>query len=1008
MSLFQSIIVKKYLNNLNKEEVDQVWDKFHSHFQDNDIQDNIKKSKEEQYQEGFLRDLFVNIFNYVLNPTAGFNLTTELKNIKGSKKCDGAILKDSKALAVIELKGMDTTDLASIEDQAFGYKNNHPTCRYVMTSNFQKLRFYIDNAVEFIEFDLFKITREDFNFLFLLLKSDNLLADLPLKIKSESISQEEKITKQLYQDYSTFRQLLFKDLVEKNPQYNSLTLFQKSQKLLDRLLFIFFAEDSGLLAANTARTMLKEWEHLKDLKMPISVYDQLKRYFNFLNTGYKDNISEIFAYNGGLFKPDDVLDNVKISDDVLKPHISKLADYDFSSEVDVNILGRIFENSLTEIDEIKAKLNGDKLDKSQSKRKKDGVFYTPKYITNYIVQNTIGKLCSDKKAEIGILDADYIMDKKRQKKTQEALLQKLKDYREWLLAITICDPACGSGAFLNEALNFLMTEHAYLDELESKLFGGGLVFQEVRNHILENNLFGVDINQESVEIAKLSLWLRTAEPHRKLSNLNENLKCGNSLIDEASVAGDKAFDWKYEFPNVFKNGGFDVIIGNPPYGAKIDIKQLSHLQKKYEGSGLNKIFSDTYVLFYILGLNHLIKDEGLLGYIAPNTWRTVINGNDFRQYLLKNFSIHKIVQHTEKVFTDATVDVDTIIIKNSISENNDISVIIGSLKGDYKVNNVNQSELLDQAFINLSLSDYHIKIKKKIENQSYLVKDLLLVKNGTKPYEKGKGQPAQTAETLKTKPFTSEIKIDDSFSPLIGGSNFNRYVILWNNDNWIKYGEWLAAPRDKAIFNAPEKLIFRQTSDKLVGVFVDSTFIMRDNTHIILSKQNSQINLKFALALLNSKLANFYYQVINPEKGEALAQVKAFHLENLPIKKIPLIKQENFIIKVDEILYFNQELKKLNNKFLRMLERKFNLTESSKNLQGWRNLTYSELIKELGKKKIKLSLADEAEWEDYFLAEQQNAQSLQAQIIQTDKEIDNMVYQLYGLTDDEIKIIESY
>ncbi|MGD4786438.1 N-6 DNA methylase, partial [Xanthomonas citri pv. citri] len=132
-----------------------------------------------------------------------------------------------------------------------------------------------------------------------------------------------------------------------------------------------------------------------------------------------------------------------------------------------------------------------------------------------------------------------ITDKKRQKKTQETLLQRLKDYRAWLLDITICDPACGSGAFLNEALNFLMAEHAYLDELESKLFGGGLVFQEVRNHILEHNLFGVDINQESVEIAKLSLWLRTAEPHRKLSNLNENLKCGNSLIDDVSVAGEK-------------------------------------------------------------------------------------------------------------------------------------------------------------------------------------------------------------------------------------------------------------------------------------------------------------------------------------------------------------------------------------------------------------------------------------------------------------------------------------
>lgn len=211
MSLFQPIIIKNYLKTLNQDEVNSAWDKFQRQFQDPAVQANIKQNKEEQYQEGFLRDLFVNVFGYVLNPKHGFNLTTELKNLKGSKKCDGAILKDNKALAVIELKGMNTTDLASIESQAFGYKNNHPTCRYVVTSNFQKLRFYIDNAVEFVEFDLFKISREDFNFLYLLLKFDNLLADIPLKIKAESISQEEKVTKQLYKDYSTFKRALFDD-----------------------------------------------------------------------------------------------------------------------------------------------------------------------------------------------------------------------------------------------------------------------------------------------------------------------------------------------------------------------------------------------------------------------------------------------------------------------------------------------------------------------------------------------------------------------------------------------------------------------------------------------------------------------------------------------------------------------------------------------------------------------------------------------------------------------------
>lgn len=158
--LFQSIIIDKYIKNLSLDAVQSAYANFTAHFHNLIIQDNIRTSKEEQYQEGFLRDLFVQIFGYMLNPADNYNLTTELKNLKGAKKCDGAILKDDKALAVIELKGMDTTDLSRIETQAFGYKNNHPTARYVITSNFQKLRFYIDNAVEYLEFDLFKLDFE--------------------------------------------------------------------------------------------------------------------------------------------------------------------------------------------------------------------------------------------------------------------------------------------------------------------------------------------------------------------------------------------------------------------------------------------------------------------------------------------------------------------------------------------------------------------------------------------------------------------------------------------------------------------------------------------------------------------------------------------------------------------------------------------------------------------------------------------------------------------------------
>ena len=189
----------------------------------------------------------------------------------------------------------------------------------------------------------------------------------------------------------------------------------------------------------------------------------------------------------------------------LYKHTLKISGYDFASEIDVNILGHIFENSLNDFDEIKAKIERSEFDKSKSKRKKDGVFYTPKYITKYIVDNTIGRLCIEKKNELEFNDEEYISDKKRPKKTTQLLNEKLSAYRNWLLHLKVCDPACGSGAFLNQALNFLIQEHRYIDELQAKLFGDAMVLSDVENSILENNLFGVDIDEESVEIAKLSL-----------------------------------------------------------------------------------------------------------------------------------------------------------------------------------------------------------------------------------------------------------------------------------------------------------------------------------------------------------------------------------------------------------------------------------------------------------------------------------------------------------------------
>jgi hypothetical protein len=355
MSLFQKSVEKKYLNALDPIFQDKKYQEFQNYFGNPIVQANIRNSKEEQFQEGFLRELFVTIFGYTLNPQPNFNLTTELKNVTNSKKADGAILKDQEAIAVIELKGTDTTDLDKVETQAFGYKNHHPKCVYVVTSNFEKLRFYIQNAVDHIDFDLFKLTREQFSLMWLCLAKDNLLNGLPQKIKESSLLQEETITKKLYADYSKFREAIYNNLVKNNPEIDKLVLFKKTQKLLDRFLFVLFAEDRLLLPPNSISEIVKQWSTLKDeLDAYIPLYGRFKKYFGYLNTGYKGKKYDIYEYNGGLFAPDEILDRINIDDEILLKHTLTLSQYDYETDVDVNILGHIFEHSLGEIENVQA------------------------------------------------------------------------------------------------------------------------------------------------------------------------------------------------------------------------------------------------------------------------------------------------------------------------------------------------------------------------------------------------------------------------------------------------------------------------------------------------------------------------------------------------------------------------------------------------------------------------------------------------------------------------------
>ena len=1024
MSLFQKSVEKKYLAGLDSVLIDKKFSDFQEYFGNSVIQENIRNSKEEQFQEGFFRELFVKILDYTLNPDPNFNLTTEFKNISDSKKADGAILRNENAIAVIELKSTSTTDLSSVETQAFGYKNHHPNCTYIITSNFEKLRFYIQNAVDYLEFDLFNLNREQFCLLWLCLAKDNILNDLALTIKESSVIQEESVTKQLYADYSKFREEVFESILKNNSNgehgtVDPLILFKKTQKLLDRFLFIFFTEDTGLLPPNTITEIVNQWTELKEnYDEEFTLYSRFVKFFGYLNTGYKGKKYDIYPYNGGLFLPDEILDNINIDDEILKKHTLKLTAYDFETDIDVNILGHIFEHSLTEIENMQAKLRGEEIDKQKTKRKKDGIFYTPKYITKYIVENTIGKLCDEKRIELEIIDEEYAKGRKnRKKEILKNLDDKLTQYRNWLLSLTILDPACGSGAFLNQALEFLINEHKKIDEFKAQLLGGTIVFSDITNDILEKNIFGVDINDESVEIAKLSLWLRTAQKGRKLSTLSNNIKCGNSLIDDAEVAGDKAFNWQKEFPEIFAKGGFDVVIGNPPYVKardNEDIKGRKYIEENYKSP--YKMW-DLYIPFVEKGID-LLKSEGLMSMIIPDTIGKSEYTTKLMDLIENNYYLFQI-----DFFPDIYV-FENVGVRNKI-------IFIRKSNVSKTANRINHNPtIFDIKYLENKLfkgyDQYLLEVSKIkiLVDDCIALGDICYVSYGMR-LNSDKADPNKFKKTDLLSKNLDHIH----FKKYTEGKYLDRYKI--NSCQYLEYNtercpNRLVRPTFPELYPPGKILLSRQKKVAALsteGHYCDNTIIMAipafelkdvDNNsikkyyqNISKDRKNVEIlslnfDLKYLLAIVNSKLIAYYI------KFESKGKIDFYpdDWKRIPIKNITKQEQSFFCDKTDFMLEKINDFNDVVSNFSNLMISKFEMGEKNSKLENWHELEFAEFLKELKKSKVQLRLSDEAEWMEYFNKQKQKAQALQTEISKTDKEIDQMVYELYGLTEEEIGIVE--
>ncbi len=989
--MFKQKIIERHTKNIDEAKLKTAYENMRAY--QAKVQE-IKNLKEEQYQDGFLRDVFVDCLGYTMQPDCDYNLSRERKNEIDSKKADGAITIDSDVIALIELKDQNTKNLDAARkgelspvDQCFRYLNSHQKAKYAIVSNFDELRLYVGKKTEYEKFNLFSLDFEGFKRFYLVLSFESVKNGLPQKLKEETDSFEKQISKELYRDYSLFRSRLFEDICANNSHTEPQKLLRHTQTLCDRIIFILFAEDRELLGKNTIKEIRERYH--SDI-VGLSMYDYYKIYFKAINEGNPK--LGILGYNGGLFARNAELDSLFISDKSLDMQAQKLSDYDFESDISVNILGHIFEQSLTDLEELLASLNGKTIDKSKSKRKKDGVFYTPEYITRYIVANTLGRLCEEKKASLDIIAAQRPQNTKKLTKIEEAQKSALQEYKEWLKSLRICDPACGSGAFLNQALEYLISEHKATAQ-QIVYFGDLTATEDIEKSILEHNLYGVDINEEAVEIARLSLWLRTAQRGRKLTNLSDKIKVGNSLISDGSV-DDRAFDWQAEFPDVFARGGFDVIIGNPPYGA-----QLSEEHKKYFYANFKTVEYqiDTYTLFMEM-LSLLTAPKGKAGYIVPSTWLAQNYFKNIRRFLIENFAFDNLILFKYDVFENVTAETSIFIAECSIpSDKQEIAYCVLDEVKDFehlefqKINRLEWAQNYDKGF-NLTFDSNQTAIIRKMEEGGVKLEDIADIVSGMVPYESGKGTPKQTIEDVKNRIYDADYKMDESYLQYIVGGNIQKFTVTPDATKWIKFGSNLAAPRN--FDYSQNKIVVRQTSDIIICAVDYEGFLNLKSIHNIVLKSQESISHEALAVILNSSLMDVYYTYLVPEKGRVFAEVKGVNLRKLPIK-IPTSEQNQILTELyHQMLVLKKRLNTQNTEFKSYLNTVLNVIKIPSKLDTPQNMSFDELKTVLEKSKVDMKdisvFRSVKQLYDEMLY-------LGKEIIELNRQIDLAVVRLYGV-----------
>jgi type I restriction-modification system DNA methylase subunit len=879
--------------------------------------------------------------------------------------------------------------------------------------------------------DNFELSR----FYYILANGQLFLENIPSAIDillANRIEKEKSITKDFYEYYHFLRELFFYHLKTHNPKIQSLQLLEYAQTIIDRIVFISVVKDYDLLPYNVLKDIedisTKSWE-----KDKLELWRQLKKFFIALDEGLPPRIHK---FNGGLFRQNKQIDDLVINDVFLKRLLS-LNNYDFESDLNVNVLGHIFEQSIADIEHLKRNILENKqieyvetddeidikLSKAETnKRKKEGIFYTPEIITQYIVKATVGTWLENKKNELGLNEIIDFPKNEQEKKFQINLWEQ---YKTILKNVKILDPACGSGAFLTQAFDFLLREWQMVLDVINKLKGekielraNGLfssaptkiqeTISQVKKDIVNNNLFGVDLNNESVEITKLGLWLKSASKKDPLALLDSNIKCGNSLISDKTITS-KAFIWETEFKDIINNGKFDIIIGNPPYGAEISKSDFDYFCNTYQTASYKL---DTYSLFIEKSFE-LIKTNGYIGLIIPYTWLTIQQHRKLREFMLTK-NILQIIDLPVKIFDDADLDT-TIAIFN---DNNDVnSIQIGEIReNNIQLTDINISKneiLKNKNFsIQIKLNNNDTEIIDKIKAKSVKLDTIFEVSQGYIPYRRSdlikEFGEEEGNEIVDKRLWHSDKPSTDEFKQEIQGKDIERYFHR-ESFQYIKYGRHVAGYVDTKFFNNPRVLIMEITRGeryRIKAAFTEKEYYNTPSIINVIHPENDIAKLKILLTLLNSRLFTWYHNKVNPK---AQAQTSIPKILVTDVRNLPVIINDNqteLLRLFDLMVDYYDKNSNLSDKFISRLKSNLNLKKVTIEIKEFYKSDFQTLLTELKKQNIKLTLKQQDEWENYFNENKQTINDLLANHNDLNKKIDYLVYKLYDLSQDEIEMIE--